>query len=51
MMAQSSIDVLKAMRFTAMAAELERQLCDPGSYSQLGFEERLSLLVEPTAAK
>ena len=46
MMAQSSIDVLKAMRFTAMAAELERQLCDPGSYSQLGFEERLSLLVD-----
>ena len=46
MMAQSSIDALKAMRFTAMAAELERQLCDPGSYSQLGFEERLSLLVD-----
>ena len=46
MMVQSSIDALKAMRFTAMAAELERQLCDPGSYSQLGFEERLSLLVD-----
>ena len=29
MMVQSSIDALKAMRFTAMAAELERQLCDP----------------------
>lgn len=46
MMVQSSIDALKAMRFTAMDAELEQQLCDPCSYSQLGFEERLSLLVD-----
>lgn len=34
------------MRLTAMAAELERQLGDSGSYSQLGFEERLGLLVD-----
>ena len=46
MMIQSSMDALKAMRFTAMAAELERQLGDPSSYSQLSFEERLSLLVD-----
>lgn len=46
MMIQSSMDALKAMRFTAMAAELERQLGDPSSYAQLSFEERLSLLVD-----
>ena len=46
MMVQSSMESLKAMRFTAMAAELERQLGDPSSYSQLSFEERLSLLVD-----
>ena len=46
MMAQSSMEALKAMRFTAMAAELERQLSDPGSYGQMGFEERLGLLVD-----
>ena len=46
MMTQSTIDTLKAMRFSAMASELERQLNDPASYAQLGFEERLSLLVD-----
>ena len=34
------------MRFSAMAAELERQMGDPSAYSQMGFEERLSLLVD-----
>ena len=46
MMVQSSMEALKAMRFTAMAAELERQLSDPGAYGQMGFEERLGLLVD-----
>lgn len=46
MMVQSSMEALKAMRFTAMAAELERQLSGPGIYSQMGFEERLGLLVD-----
>ena len=46
MMTQSTIDTLKTMRFSAMASELERQLNDPASYAQLGFEERLSLLVD-----
>ena len=40
----STIDSLKAMRFSAMAAELKRQMQDPSTYSQMGFEERLSLL-------
>lgn len=42
----STIESLKAMRFSAMAAELERQTEDPSAYSQMGFEERLSLLVD-----
>ncbi len=41
----STIESLKAMRFSAMAAELERQMQDSSTYSQMGFEERLSLLV------
>lgn len=42
----STIESLKAMRFSAMAAELEWQMGDPSAYSQMGFEERLSLLVD-----
>lgn len=42
----STIESLKAMRFSAMAAELGRQMGDPSAYSQMGFEERLSLLVD-----
>ena len=42
----STIESLKAMRFSAMAAALERQMGDPSAYSQMGFEERLSLLVD-----
>ena len=46
MMNQSTIDALKAMKFSAMAAEFERQLSDPSTYGKLGFEERFSLLVD-----
>lgn len=42
---QPTMDLLKAMHMSAMALEFERQLTDP-SYSQLGFEERFSLLVD-----
>ena len=45
-MNQSVIDALKEMRFSAMAAEFERQLNDAATYTVLGFEERFSLLVE-----
>lgn len=38
---QSTVDT-RAMRFSGMAAEFERQMKDPGSFSQLGFEDRLS---------
>lgn len=46
MINQSTLDSLKAMRLTAMASELERQLEDPQTYSTLGFEERIGLIVD-----
>ena len=42
----ATIDSLKAMRFSAMAAELERQIQDPSTYTHMGFEERVALLVD-----
>ena len=35
----ATVDQLKAMRFSAMAKELEDQMKDLESYRQLGFEE------------
>ena len=46
MINQSTLDSLKAMRLTAMAAELEHQLEDAATYRTLGFEERIGLLVD-----
>ena len=43
---QSTVDTLKAMRFSAMADEFERQLSDPNSYASLSFEDRMGLLVD-----
>ena len=42
----ATIESLKAMRFGAMAAELERQMQDPATYAHMGFEERVALLVD-----
>ena len=39
------VETLKAMRLSSMAEEFERQLADP-SYNELGFEDRLGLLVD-----
>lgn len=46
MMNQNTIDLLVAMRFSAMASELKAQLEDAKTYNQLPFEERLSFLVD-----
>lgn len=43
---QSTMDILREMKFSAMANELAHQLEDPATYSKLGFEERLALLVD-----
>lgn len=42
----STIEQLKSMHLSAMAKELEAQLSDASTYAQLGFEERLGLLVD-----
>ena len=46
MIRQSTIDMLKEMRFSGMASELERQLNDTESYRDMPFEDRLAMLVE-----
>ena len=46
MIRQSTVDLLKEMRFGGMAAELERQLADSESFRELSFEDRLALLVD-----
>lgn len=47
MIQESTLDLLKAMKLTAMANELQHQLEDPTTYASLGFEDRLSLLTVP----
>lgn len=44
MISPQTIDMLKSMKLSAMAAEFESQLTD-SSYKDLSFEERLGLLV------
>ena len=46
MIRQSTIELLKEMRFSAMAAELERQSEDEENYRELSFEDRLAMLVD-----
>lgn len=43
---QSVIELLREMKFSAMASEFVEQLENPTSYANLSFEERLSLLVD-----
>ena len=45
-MLNNTLERLRAMRMSAFASELERQMEDADSYGQLGFEDRLSLLVD-----
>lgn len=45
-MINNTIERLRAMKMNALASELERQIEDAESYGQLGFEDRLSLLVD-----
>ena len=44
MLNQATMDMLTAMKMTAMASEFANQLKDP-TFNELGFEERLGLLV------
>lgn len=46
MIRQSTIELLKEMRFSAMVSELERQLADEETYREMSFEDRLAMLVD-----
>lgn len=46
MINESTLNTLKAMHCSAMAEELSRQMQDPSTYSQLGFEERIGLIID-----
>ena len=46
MLNAATIEQLRAMKFSAMAAAFEQQLKEPKSYSQLSFEERFGLMVD-----
>ena len=45
-MINGTIERLRAMKMNALASELERQIEDADSYKQLGFEDRLTLIVD-----
>ncbi len=45
-MINGTIERLRAMKMNALASELEHQIEDADSYKQLGFEDRLTLLVD-----
>ena len=42
----STLEYLKTMRLSAMAEELKKQTEDPAAFTQLGFEERIALIVD-----
>ena len=46
MIRQSTIELLKEMRFGGMASELERQQKDTESYRDMPFDDRLAMLVD-----
>lgn len=46
MINQVTVELLKSMKLTAMATELDNQLKDPKTYGTLGFEERISLIAD-----
>ncbi|MFO3715129.1 ATP-binding protein [Oribacterium sp. P9] len=46
MIRESTLETLKSMHCSAMAEELKRQMEDPATYSSLGFEERLGLIID-----
>jgi DNA replication protein DnaC len=46
MINQSTLELLRAMKLTAMASELDNQLKDPKVYGTLGFEDRVALITD-----
>ena len=48
---RSTLQTLKAMHFSAMAAEYEKQLSDPQAFSKMSFDDRVALLVDTKMAR
>ena len=46
MIDSATLELLRSMKLSAMASELKKQLEDPVTYGNLGFEERIALLVD-----
>lgn len=46
MMTNQTLQTLRALKLTGMADGLEQQLAQPGTHEELGFDERLALLVD-----
>ena len=46
MINQSTIDIMKDMKLSAMASEFEMQLNDKERYGEFSFEERLGMLID-----
>lgn len=46
MIRQSTIELLKEMKFSAMASELEQQFANEENYREMPFEDRLAMLVD-----
>jgi len=49
MLTQKLLELLRSLRLTGMADALERQLTQPTTHAELGFEERLGLLIDAEA--
>ncbi len=49
MLTEQILSLLRALRLTGMADALERQLTQPTTHAELGFEERLGLLLDAEA--
>ena len=46
MLTHQTLETLRQLRLTGMADGLEQQLTQPSTHEELGFEERLALLVD-----
>lgn len=51
MLNHQTLQKLRALKLTGMADALEQQLNQPGTHADLGFEERLALLVDREATQ
>lgn len=49
MLNNQTVEILRRLKLTGMADALEQQRTQPGTYDELGFEERLALLVDQEA--